>query len=87
MPRPTFSNRATPKRCLDPTNLLRHRRGGLVQAPRGLADRPCLRHDQRVVKGGDEGRVHVPLDVKYNLTIAAAVVTGRNRPGGAKVGA
>ena len=57
-PRPTFSNSATPKLLLDPAQLLRHGRGGLVQPPGGLADRPGLGDHQRVVQGGKQGGVH-----------------------------
>jgi hypothetical protein len=43
-----------PEVLLDALQLLRHRRGRLVQASGGLADGACLGHHQGVVKGGQQ---------------------------------
>jgi len=43
---------------LHTAELLGHRRGGLVQAARRLAHRAGLGHDQRVVEGRNQGRIH-----------------------------
>ena len=55
---PQLLEQRDPEPGLDAAQLLRDRRGGLVEAPGGLAHRAGLGDDEGVVEGGDQGGVH-----------------------------